>query len=79
MTHPSIDGVLIQWGDRLFYPTNRQTKSRTPRLPPTGAQAAEIRSRIEATVRRAPQVMATVTGGCRGMAAISAQVSYIRR
>jgi hypothetical protein len=66
MTHPSIDGVLIQWGDRLFYPTNRQTKSHTPRLPPTGARAAEIRSRIEATVRRAPQVMVKVTGGGRG-------------
>jgi hypothetical protein len=25
---PNIDGVLIQWGDRLFYPGNRIVKSR---------------------------------------------------
>jgi len=23
---PNIDGVLIQWGDRLFYPGNRIIK-----------------------------------------------------
>ena len=23
---PDIDGVLIQWGDRLFYPGNRIVK-----------------------------------------------------
>lgn len=79
MTHPSIDGVLIQWGDRLFYPANRQIKSHTPRLHPPGARAAEIRSRIEATVRRAPQVMVKVTGGGRGMVAIAAHLRYISR
>ena len=46
MTHPSMDGVLIQWGDRLFYPANRQIKSHTPRLHLPGARAAEIR-RVE--------------------------------
>ena len=25
---PNIDGVLIQWGDRLFYPGNRIVKTR---------------------------------------------------
>jgi len=25
---PNIDGVLIQWGDRLFYPGNRIVKAR---------------------------------------------------
>ena len=79
MTHPSIDGVLIQWGDRLFYPANRQIKSHTPRLHPPGARAAEIRSRIEATVRRAPQVMVKVTGGGRGMTAIAAHLRYISK
>ena len=79
MTHPSIDGVLIQWGDRLFYPANRQIKSHTPRLHLPGARAAEIRSRIEATVRRAPQVMVKVTGGGRGMTAIAAHLRYISK
>ncbi|MEO8921490.1 MAG: conjugal transfer protein TraS, partial [Caldimonas sp.] len=59
----SIDGVLVQWGERLFYPSNRVVKSWTPRLRSTKERASAIRSRIEATVRRAPQVMIKVTGG----------------
>ena len=29
---PSIDAILIQWGDRLFYLGNRIVKSHTSRL-----------------------------------------------
>lgn len=80
---PSIDGVLIQWGDRLFYPGNRVVKVKPqPRLD-AGAmrqRAAAIRHRIEATVaRRAPQVMVKVTGGGRGMLAIAAHFRYISK
>ncbi len=61
MSEPSkIDGALVQWGERLFYPHNRIVKvAPQPRLLGSLAQrAAIIRSRIEATVvRRAPQVM----------------------
>ena len=68
---PNIDGVLIQWGDRLFYPGNRVVKAKPqPKLGANAAQqrAAAIRERIEATVvRRAPQVMVKVTGGGRSM------------
>src|SRR5678815_951339 len=75
---PFIDGVLVQWGERLFYPRNRIVKAWTPRLRgPSRAMA--IRSRIEATVRRAPQVMVKVTGGGRGMAAIRAHFRYISK
>ncbi len=76
---PSIYGVLIQWGERLFYPRNRLVKANTPRLHPTSYRAAVIRGRIEATVRRAPQVMVKVTGGGRGMAAIAAHLRYITK
>jgi hypothetical protein len=76
---PTIDGVLIEWGERLFYPRNRIVKAHTPRLHPIQNRAAAIRSRIEATVRRAPQVMVKVTGGGRGMAAIAAHLRYISR
>ncbi len=76
---PSIDGVLVQWGERLFYPGNRIVKARTPRLGRFGSKAALIRSRIEATVRRAPQVMVKVTGGGRGMKAIAAHLCYISK
>ncbi len=78
----NIDGVLLQWGDRLFYPGNRIVHvSPPPRLRglTTQQRAAAIRARIEATVRRAPQVMVKVTGGGRGMKAIAAHFRYISK
>lgn len=79
----NIDGVLIQWGDRLFYPGNRIVKTKPqPKLSALAARqrAAVIRERIEATaVRRAPQVMVKVTGGGRGMKAIAAHLRYISK
>jgi hypothetical protein len=80
---PNIDGVLIQWGDRLFYPNNRIVKTRAqPQLSGLASRqrAAAIRKRIEATVvRRVPQVMVKVTGGGRGMKAIAAHFRYISK
>jgi hypothetical protein len=80
---PNIDGVLIQWGDRLFYPGNQVVKVKPqPRLGANAQRqrAAVIRERIEATVvRRAPQVMVKVTGGGRGMQAIAAHFRYISK
>ncbi|MDP1532306.1 MAG: conjugal transfer protein TraS, partial [Rubrivivax sp.] len=80
---PNIDGVLITWGDRLFYPGNRVVKVKPqPKLKAGAAsqRAAAIRQRIEATVvRRAPQVMVKVTGGGRGMKAIAAHFRYISK
>ena len=76
---PAIDGVLVQWGERLFYPGNRIVKSGAPRLGPFTSRADAIRSRIESTVRRAPQVMVKVTGGGRGMKAIAAHLRYISK
>jgi len=79
----NIDGVLIQWGDRLFYPGNRIVKTKPqPKLSAlaTRQRAAAIRDRIEATVvRRLPQVMVKVTGGGRGMRAIAAHFRYISK
>ena len=83
MSTPStLDGVLVQWGDRLFYPVNRVVRVRTPKLTGAGIQerANAIRQRIHAiVVRRAPQVMVKVTGGGRGMAAIAAHFRYISK
>lgn len=79
-TGASIDGVLVQWGERLFYPASRIVKpDTTPRLNTSNRPtAAVIRQRIAATVaRRAPQVMVKVTGGGRGMGAIAAHFRYI--
>ena len=84
MSDPSsIDGVLVQWGDRLFYPGNRIVKGASqPKLPAhlLRQRANAIRARIEATVvRGAPQVMVKVTGGGRGMKAIAAHFRYISK
>ena len=73
----AIDGVLVQWGDRLFYPSNRSTKSRTPALTgsPLHQRAQALRQRLHATVvRRAPQVMVKVTGGGRGMVGVASSM-----
>ncbi|MCX2862584.1 conjugal transfer protein TraS [Paucibacter sp. PLA-PC-4] len=78
----TVDGVLVQWGERLFYPGNRRVKAvPQPRLNTLlRRQAAVIRRRIEATVtRRAPQVMVKITGGGRGMGAIAAHFRYISK
>ena len=80
---PLIDGVLVQWGERLFYPRTRMVKVAPPPHLAEGAlhhHAGHIRQRIEATMlRRAPQVMVKVTGGGRGMAAIAAHFRYIAK
>jgi hypothetical protein len=77
----TIDGILVQWGDRLFYPGNRTVHPRHEpglRGATTAERAARLRERIAATlVRRAPQVMVKVTGGGRGMKAIAAHFRYI--
>jgi len=82
-SEPTIDGVLIKWGERLFYPGNRiVTTQPLPKLSASAAhrRADAIRLRIEATVvGRAPQVMVKVTGGGRGMRAIAAHFRYISR
>lgn len=79
----SIDGVLVQWGDRLFYPGNKVVKDRRETRLVANVlrdRARTIRARIEATVvRRAPQVMVKVTGGGRGMKAIAAHFRYISK
>ncbi|MEP7303533.1 MAG: conjugal transfer protein TraS [Caldimonas sp.] len=79
---PSIDGVLVKWGERLFYPANRLARTAPPARLSGGLQkrAAAVRARIQATVvRRAPQVMIKVTGGRRGMGAIAAHLRYIAK
>lgn len=73
----NIDAVLVQWGDRLFYPSNRILP--TDPAPRLAARAAAIRRHVSAVVRRAPQVIVKVSGGGRGMGAIADHLRYITR
>lgn len=37
-TPSNLDGVLVRWGNRLFYPGNRVVHARTPRVTGAGIQ-----------------------------------------
>ena len=78
-----IDGVLIQWGDRLLFAGNRIVKVRPdPKLTGNSPRdrANAVRARIAAAVApRVPQVMVKITGGGRGMKAIAAHFRYISK
>ena len=78
----AIDGLLVQWCGRLFYPGNHMVRS--PPAVRGGVslhdRAGAIRARLHATVvRGAPQVMIKVTGGGRGMVAIAAHFRHISK
>lgn len=62
----TVDGLLVQWGDRLFYPSNRMTASRTPML-------------TEAAIRQRAQVLRQHTRDGRAQRAASDGQSHRRR
>ena len=83
------DGMLSEWGARLFYPIPKGKGGagggKLPLLTTVAALAAamspnEVRSRVRSTVAPgATQVMVKITGGGRGMKAIGAHFRYIGR
>ena len=83
------DGMLAEWGARLFYPIPKGKGDpgggKLPVLATAVAIAAamtpmEVRSRIRSTVAPgATQVIVKITGGGRGMKAIAAHFRYIGR
>ena len=83
------DGMLSEWGARLFYPIPKSkggSGGGKPLLLTTVAtmaklmSASEVRSHVRSTVAPgATQVMVKITGGGRGMKAIAAHFRYIGR
>ena len=83
------DGMLSEWGARLFYPIPKGKGGggggKFPLLTTVAALTAvmsanEVRSRVRSTVSPgATQVMVKITGGGRGMKAIAAHFRYIGR
>ena len=55
---PTIDSVLIQWGDRLFYPGNQMVKVRPP--PKLGGGGAGHAATMRARASKPPSC-----AGCR--------------
>jgi len=86
---PDTDGMLAEWGARLFYPVLKgKGGAGGGKLPVLNMVAAltvamsanEVRSRVRSTVAPgATQVMVKITGGGRGMKAIAAHFRYIGR
>ena len=82
-----IDGLLVNWGDDLFYPPVRPTK--TPTSKPLGwaniimpDKPAAIRAQITRTTQKTPEVMVKITskmGAGKGMVAIANHLDYISR
>jgi len=77
-----VDGVLLNWGDRLFYEPVYPIKApRTSRVAWRGTPA-QLRAQIARTIRRVPEVMIKITnkpGGKKGMTAIRDHLRYISR
>ena len=75
----SSDGMLEEWGTRLFYGMPAKGKR------PGGAgvifmSAGSVRAQLRFAVRpHAKQVMVKITGGGRGMKAVAAHFRYISR
>ena len=88
MSDPTNDGMLREWGTRLFYGMPKKGKPQRGRMPlVVGAAMAaavlsgtEVRQRVRAVIRpSATQVVVKITGGGRGMLAIAAHMRYISR
>ncbi|MCP2091983.1 UNVERIFIED_ORG: hypothetical protein J2Y81_008089 [Paraburkholderia sediminicola] len=78
----NADGLLLQWGDRLFYEPVRARKApRTSGAARLGGPGT-LRAPIARTVQRVPEVMVKITnrkGTQNGMGAIRAHLDYVSR
>lgn len=78
----NVDGLLLQWGDRLFYePVHARRAPPASRVTWSGTPSA-LRAQIERTVQRVPEVMVKITnrrGTRNGLGAIRAHLDYISR
>jgi hypothetical protein len=82
-TVPRVDGVLLEWGTPLLWPRAKGGDSGPGGklvLPGGGVPSpAAVRSRIQDVVQHVPQVVVKLTGGGRGMKAISSHLRYITK
>ncbi|RMH94406.1 hypothetical protein EBB59_01540 [Lysobacter pythonis] len=84
-----VDGVLQDWGERLFYRTPRKgrrcvTVTGTKIVKDQGPGAVVrsprvLKSAIKAVARKAPEVMVKISGAGKGVAQLRAHLEYISR
>jgi hypothetical protein len=78
----NAEGLLLQWGDRLFYEPVRARRAPHAGGAAWAGRSAALRAQIARTIRRVPEVMVKITnrrGGPNGMGAIRAHLYYISR
>lgn len=84
-----VDGVLQEWGERLFYRTPRKgrrcvtvtgTKIVKNQNPGSVVRSPRVlKSAIKAVSRKAPEVMVKISGAGKGVAQLRAHLEYISR
>jgi len=92
MSKVNIDGILKEWGDKLFYePVHARGRRRTAtgdllrtepseiRSADTGAKVKRVRRLLKLTARKAPEVVIKISGGGKGMRSIKNHFNYISR
>lgn len=85
MSKVVIDGVIKDWGERLFYSPVKGSKGKNIRSGGSTRQAKPspsgpaTREKIARTAKKTPEVMVKVSGGGRNMQHIKAHMDYISR
>lgn len=90
-----VDGILKTWGDRLFYGEVRGRKgpgeflTTTAKKAAKGAKAsktgggeggaAQIRQKLDATLKKRPEVMVKITGNGKSIRQVKNHLDYISR
>jgi hypothetical protein len=92
MSKVYIDGILKEWGDRLFYEPIRAKRPRRTvtgilldqgasqiKKNGSGGKANRVRRMLKLTARKAPEVVVKISGGGKGMRSIKNHFDYISR
>jgi len=83
-----IDGVLKEWGDRLYYVNTRARpapknvcgyRPQTAQIAAHKTTADSVRAALKRTVRKVPEVMVKISGSSKSMSRIKAHFDYISR
>lgn len=86
MTKTVVDGIIKDWGERLFYTPISGRKGRNVRSgarpapkPAPKPSAPATREKVARTARKTPEVMVKLSGGGKNMTRIKAHMDYISR
>ena len=84
MTKKVIDGIIKDWGERLYAAPVKGRKGKNVRsggsaTAPTKASGPATREKVARTANKAPEVMVKISGGGKNMKHIKAHMDYISR